>query len=797
MSVVGVQLERPAQQFFAHLFPADLGGYVRFCLWVQGESRPRQECWLPTDEVCQLTECPLSSSGAGSPAELYFCPHTYQQANVDQPYATHTLWLDSNDSLFVPEDISRTPPTAVVASSPNRTHSYWLLDDPTDVRQAEALNLAIASEYNQQGYGGWQVHTLLRVPGTTNHKYKRNHKVRFKTWRYARSYALEDFATVPRPALSDAAGTPPPDHALPPLSDIMSVYKNAFSTRFRDLLKVRQRARHDALKALIHECQTTHIDVQAAYVLLRTSPNNVYADARFNGDRDLWREINRQYESNYNPGFKRIRQALDNIKSDATKTVDVKADECAEHIYGVMASEGRLLYVPTQGKSFYYHDNKLLELTRQSQDCRTFLHTQAQVNGASTLYNHLIEALRAKVQTNGQEVGLHDLAYYDQDDGWLYVSDNQGSIHRLPPTDDPAHLVENGTDGIFFRAKSKAAPFSPTPTESSPDLLDELLFDRLSMNIKDYPQERVRFILKAWFTALFFDSIFDTRPLLIVEGSPGSGKSTLFKMFEWLLRGPSGRIYSVPPSANIYRETVREHAYIFFDGVDEPFRKFADLLSITATGTTDRRRRLYSDGDTVEYPLRAFVGITCMDASKFLRNDLADRSVYVKARRRSRFTPEAELRHDIIANRDAMWSCLLQHLHRITRQLAKPATKRADSRLRMADFGRLLRAQCEVYGEPYEDYETFLLEEQAARVFEKQPLWSTLDLWLTTENQDRYVTSGELHRELQELSSEHAVDYPCRNSQSLVSHLKRLAAHIDLEQQHGTRQKTYRIRRLA
>lgn len=119
--------------------------------------------------------------------EVYFCVHLLSAARRIKDNATpvRALWGDL-DGVPVPNGGLK--PTAVIESSPGRYHAYWRLDSETLPEVAEDLNRRIARQINADP-SGFDRTQLLRVPGTTNHKYPNAPVVRIRGLEGSRSYS--------------------------------------------------------------------------------------------------------------------------------------------------------------------------------------------------------------------------------------------------------------------------------------------------------------------------------------------------------------------------------------------------------------------------------------------------------------------------------------------------------------------------------------------------------------------------------------------------------------------------------
>lgn len=107
--------------------------------------------------------------------DIYFCPHLLSKPERKKEYALpgKVLWADLDDCpARVLGRYGEPLPQILIATSLFRSQAYWLLKDPLEPTQYEALNKRIAFAYRDEGcdQGGWDLTQLLRVPYTYNHK---------------------------------------------------------------------------------------------------------------------------------------------------------------------------------------------------------------------------------------------------------------------------------------------------------------------------------------------------------------------------------------------------------------------------------------------------------------------------------------------------------------------------------------------------------------------------------------------------------------------------------------------------
>lgn len=127
---------------------------------------------------------------AGEGREIYFCVHLLNEARRIKENAApvRALWGDLDEA---PVPNGEFKPTAVIESSPDRFHCYWRLDAEIPPKTAEELNIRMAVQIDADP-SGFDLTQLLRVPGTTNHKYEGSPEVKIADLDGATSYSAAD-----------------------------------------------------------------------------------------------------------------------------------------------------------------------------------------------------------------------------------------------------------------------------------------------------------------------------------------------------------------------------------------------------------------------------------------------------------------------------------------------------------------------------------------------------------------------------------------------------------------------------
>lgn len=111
-----------------------------------------------------------------------------QRTDRDLNARVRAVWADADTCR---PDQFRVKPSITVQTSPGRWHVWWVLDREAPAREASQIARKVAYAHQEQGCDlGFHVSKILRVPGTTNNKYKEPYTV--KAEYTGTTYTLEE-----------------------------------------------------------------------------------------------------------------------------------------------------------------------------------------------------------------------------------------------------------------------------------------------------------------------------------------------------------------------------------------------------------------------------------------------------------------------------------------------------------------------------------------------------------------------------------------------------------------------------
>ncbi|MDP9457130.1 MAG: RepB family DNA primase, partial [Actinomycetota bacterium] len=204
------------QRFWQHLFGNEHGLLQVFTGVREGGrlDNPRFQFFAYPGAIRTAAEWALDRAEEGR--EVYFCAHllTSSRRIKKNAAAVRTLWGEIDGGNLPNGELK---PTALVQSSPGKYHVYWRLDDAIPPEIAEGLNRRIAAEIGADP-SGFDLTQLLRVPGTTNHKYDDTPQVTLVGLEGGRSYSAADLDEIlPASEKPKAEYVPTEDADEPPV----------------------------------------------------------------------------------------------------------------------------------------------------------------------------------------------------------------------------------------------------------------------------------------------------------------------------------------------------------------------------------------------------------------------------------------------------------------------------------------------------------------------------------------------------------------------------------------------------
>lgn len=481
-----------------------------------------------------------------------------------------------------------------------------------------------------------------------------------------------------------------------------------------------------------------------------------------------------------------VRDKIDEIRR--TPGNKMRAHERREAVTRTVVEDLKQFgtFFNTSDGYFYFEKTerpRLLSIEHDCEELKVMIDLRYGINDAERRdYEHILSGLRNEAHLRGEEVEVHKLAHYDSENCRLYVSRFDGWVYRLDGRQ--IRKVSNGADGVFFLDNPSWQPFELVTGHIETDLLNSLVVSSANFgDLGDLSAANQQWLFSVWCRCQFFGSLHPTKPLLLVTGEKGGGKTLALRKWLKLLFGSRAEVTALERSKpDGFVAAVCSLPVAVFDNVDEQVSWLPDHLAQLATGVNIRRRKLYTTNQAVEFQPKCFVALTSR-TPKFIegRDDVLDRTLILQTQRRVEFSPENVQLDQVSRNRNILWTELLHNLNRIVATLKRSTGEIGESSFRMADFASFALNVARLEGQ--EEQATTILKKMESRrtdmLLAEEPISICLEEWLENPaNQRREVTSGELNSELKAIADSLGIHWPYRNAHSVAQKLSHIATNL-------------------
>ena len=265
-----------------------------------------------------------------------------------------------------------------------------------------------------------------------------------------------------------------------------------------------------------------------------------------------------------------------------------------------------------------------------------------------------------------------------------------------------------------------------------------------------------------WIFALAFPDLMPTKPLLILEGAPGSGKSLACQLLQLALLGKKKPIILSRNKEDDFGVILLRSPICVFDNLDAYIDWLPDAICAYTTAGEWTKRKFFTDAEELTLKPHAFIAVASKNPASFRREDTADRCIILRLERRDQFTRAQALDDEITQRRSQLYGEYLYYVNKIVAEIRNGVLdEKLDEGHRMADFAGLARAVGRVLEWTEEEIADLLVAvqgEQIAFINEEDPLTDLLHRWTNyrskhgTTNIGREITLFALFAELESLA---------------------------------------------
>lgn len=493
----------------------------------------------------------------------------------------------------------------------------------------------------------------------------------------------------------------------------------------------------------------------------------------------------------------------------------LKPDQCATMVLNTIlaievGSGSTFLRTASDAEPYLFEGTtrRLIRIHERSEEALAYLWDRYGLNSKDAFTPLIASNLKNFILTRGWIREGRRYAAYSPAQKTLWLSRYVGSAWRIDGSSIDS--VWNGRD-VFFVDDDGGRPWPDhrmpeIPAEVDPKnspllkLLTGINF--VAESPSGMSPDDQRRALSAWIFSAAFPDLLPTKPLLLVEGAQGSGKSMAIKLIQHVIHGrPRPMILDKDRPDDFPIQLLRSMPIAHFDNVDSYIEWLPDKLAAYVTDGKFPKRKLYTDTGEVVIQPQSLVAVATKNPVSFRREDIPDRAVIIRLDRRDGFNDEATFFREIEARSPELYGEWLYWLNRIVARLREiGGAPKVHSALRMADFAGILDVVGSVLGWTDTEMQSTIdgmLREQLVFAGETDPVPDLIDRWLVdTKNHGRTIDASDLMNQLNAIAQ--ALDKPrIRSITGLIQKMRSPHVQVlfDIRAVHKGTVWTYAIRR--
>ncbi len=301
------------------------------------------------------------------------------------------------------------------------------------------------------------------------------------------------------------------------------------------------------------------------------------------------------------------------------------------------------------------------------------------LNSSEQEFNFVLAEVETHALRYGAPQDVHRVAHFSGEA--LYVDAGRQRMYRLDGKKIAS--LANGDDGILFRDSDRTDPFTFSAISGTGDVRVHLVDQLHTTNTE------AKDLFHVYLYAMYFEKLLPTKPIVLITGEKGSGKSFAGRAIKKVLIGAKADVdIGVAADERSARAAFTHNYFVCMDNVDGMVDWLGNLLASVSTGAVIRMATLYKTNQESEFEPHCFVMINSRDPASLRRDDIADRLLILEVDRHTKFIPESQILGELALKRGAIRSEMLVNLNRIVAKLKKEKTA-APSAQRLADFAVL------------------------------------------------------------------------------------------------------------
>ena len=374
-----------------------------------------------------------------------------------------------------------------------------------------------------------------------------------------------------------------------------------------------------------------------------------------------------------------IRLALERGKGSKEQ----KKKLAGEILTDWLRDKGEFIHTPYGGRYYLYKPSRQL-YSFDTQAWSLWLYYLTSINPASDTFKHLTNDCELANMQMGKQTDVVRVAHWDNDNQILRVSRFDGTVYRL----DGMTIEEegNGDGPVLFDDATTWTPYRPDYTANG-TVLDWALSE---IPRWDADRDTCNLIYRAWWLATFFTELCPTRPILVLKGAKGAGKSMSLRVMLRLLFGIATDVVGVPERADAFTALTSNSHIVAIDNMDDPIKELRDKIASLSTGKIDQVRKLYTTNESITIRYRCWLALTSRSPETLQRSDLIDRTLILPVKRveDDERIRESYFLTEVMRRRNQFWGDLLSALNSVVWHIRQNGVPNCGG-LRMEDWAAL------------------------------------------------------------------------------------------------------------
>ena len=474
-----------------------------------------------------------------------------------------------------------------------------------------------------------------------------------------------------------------------------------------------------------------------------------------------------------NNPLKANKDILENIKQiqkNSQLRVNEKHKDISTLIINDLMVEGQF-YHTKENRMFWMDMIKHVLFDIEKEDFNYKFFYKYDLNITTQEGKFIYQEIKNYCFNEGLKTNVYKFAYYDKDKNILYKFDNKNKIFKI--NGENILVVPNGNDGVLFEKENEAEPIVPSYTNNN--YLNNHLFE--NMNFEGNYVEQL-FLFKHWFYCLFFPELFDTKPICLLYGVKGSGKSLALRYIQKIFYGRKANVFILTDKEDDFISSLSNNYFLAIDNADEYIRYLNNYLASISTGTAIKKRKFYTTNEEITIYPRVFVAVTAR-TPHFRRDDVADRLLIFKVSRYEEFEAENELLNNIYKYRSEMWGDILTQLNVIIKKLGQNTGEGIKTVFRLADFYVYVRRQLadETEIRRFDKIIKRVMQSQTDYVSEDEPLFEAMNIYMK-DRVEESLTTGEWFHVLKEIADNNKIAW-YKSSRSFGMKVRNLISELN------------------